>query len=276
MIQALDRQDLDTFLRLMPVPASYCPPSAFGHLVAGEGDSTIDNTYSGSQENVITASEDTIAPSSGPASVSSPCTITTQPRTSPTPPLACACLAACYLTLNDIRENNELSFPSGLHVLRKSMATATQMAHCQSCPTRYLSALQNVQLLIALIMTMAKQYGSILESIENEVRLASGLKRSKLFRFGAVVSDDDACFTLEASPLEWRSLANRAVKGEVFGVRDGGNSFWALLDFLEKRQTLWHTAPPNSDHPREYTVDPDPLCIKLLREARGVLEGLKF
>lgn len=244
--------------------------------MAGEGDSTIDNTYSGSQENVITASEDTIAPSSGPASVSSPCTITTQPRTSPTPPLACACLAACYLTLNDIRENNELSFPSGLHVLRKSMATATQMAHCQSCPTRYLSALQNVQLLIALIMTMAKQYGSILESIENEVRLASGLKRSKLFRFGAVVSDDDACFTLEASPLEWRSLANRAVKGEVFGVRDGGNSFWALLDFLEKRQTLWHTAPPNSDHPREYTVDPDPLCIKLLREARGVLEGLKF
>lgn len=156
------------------------------------------------------------------------------------------------------------------------MATATQMAHCQVCPARYLLALQNVQLLIALVMTMAKQYGSVLDSIADEAGVASQLNKSKLFRFGGVESSPDACFTLEATPVEWRSLANRAVKSEVFGVGDGSGSFYALLDFLERRQALWHTAPPNIDHPREYTLDPEPLCIRLIREARRVTDGMKF
>lgn len=125
-------------------------------------------------------------------------------------------------------------------------------------------------------MTMAKQYGSVLDSIDKEARTASDLNKSKLFRFGDVESGAGQWFTLEATPIEWRSLANRSVNSEVFGVRDGGGSFWALLEFLEKRQTLWHAAPPNSDHPRDYTLDPEPLCIKLIREAKRVIEGLKF
>lgn len=156
------------------------------------------------------------------------------------------------------------------------MATATQMAHCQVCPARYLSALQNVQLLIALVMTMAKQYGSVLDSIANEAAMASQLNKSTFFRFGGMESSPNACFTLEATPVEWRSLANRAVKSEVFGVGDGSGSFYTLLDFIERRQALWHTAPPNVDHPREYTLDPEPLCIRLIREVRRVTDGLKF
>ena len=123
---------------------------------------------------------------------------------------------------------------------------------------------------------MAKQYGSVLDSIKNEADLASELNKSKLFRFGDVESGAETFFTLEATPTEWKNFANRAVKSEVFGVGDGSSSFWALLDFLEKRQRLWHAAPPNSDHPREYTLDPEPLCIKLIQEARRVVEGLRF
>lgn len=289
MIQALDRGDLDTFLKSLPLASAPGPASAAEHVGIRDWGNPIDDTYedlpglahtssedSTSRSSRDPISEDTLASHSASTSFSSPPTVTTQPRNSPAPALGCACLAACYLTLDDIRGDNELSFPSGLHVLRKSMATATQMAHCQSCPTRYLSALQNVQLLIALIMTMAKQYGSVLDSIDKEARTASDLNKSKLFRFGDVESGAGQWFTLEATPIEWRSLANRSVNSEVFGVRDGGGSFWALLEFLEKRQRLWHAAPPNSDHPRDYTLDPEPLCIKLIREAKRVLEGLKF
>jgi hypothetical protein len=186
--------------------------------------------------------------------------------------------------LDRIRANDDLSFPSSLHLLRNSTAIVSQMAHCQHCPARYLSAVQNMQLLIALIMTMADQYGAILGSIDEEARRLAELGKPKLLLFtesGAMATDTelntDAYFSLETSPSEWRALAKKAVKSEIFGRGENSNSFAGLLDFLEERQTMWHTVGPCSNRRREnVALQEEPLCIKLIQRAKRRSETLGF
>jgi hypothetical protein len=122
--------------------------------------------------------------------------------------------------LDRIRGNDDLSFPSSLHLLRNSTAIVSQMVHCQHFPTRYLSAVQNMQLLIALIMTMADQYGAIFGSMDEEATRLAELNKPKLLLFtesGAMATENaesntDAYFLLETSPSEWRALAKKAVR----------------------------------------------------------------
>ncbi|KAF4969045.1 hypothetical protein FSARC_3699 [Fusarium sarcochroum] len=125
--------------------------------------------------------------------------------------------------MDQLRENEELTFPSGLHFLRKINAIASEMAHCQICPTRYLSAMQNIQLLGTLIMSIAKQYGVILESIEAEADSLSRLNKSKSIGFRELGSElrgnsstgTSSNYSMEASPSEWLVLANRTPAYEV-------------------------------------------------------------
>ncbi|KAF4450812.1 hypothetical protein F53441_6144 [Fusarium austroafricanum] len=140
----------------------------------------------------------------------------TQPSTTQT---SCACLATFYLTIDTLCKNEKLVFPSGLQFLRKSVATASEMAHCQTCPTNYLAAMQNIQLLGTLAMSIARQYDVILESIDTEAGSMKERKESKSLQFrdlGVELRDDSAEATcgVELGPLEWASLARKAVKKE--------------------------------------------------------------
>lgn len=275
MMETLNRLNVDALLELPPIAGvDYETRGADLHLSLEDGATT--NTTGGNPSKIdrISLSHSTVF------GVSSSTTVTTKPFDSLPPSSAsCACLANFYLTLDQLRESEQPTFPSGLHLLRKTIATATQISHCQNCPARYLFAMQNVQLLGTLILSIAKQYGAILDSIDAEARASS---QPKLLYFGGFPSPETegTGFSMQMSPSEWRALANKAVKGEVYGSGSNTSSFWDLLDFLEKRQIRWHTVPPSADYPRMYLFEnlsgQAPLCIKLIQEARDILRNLKF
>ncbi|KAI7285068.1 hypothetical protein KC340_g18385, partial [Hortaea werneckii] len=81
-----------------------------------------------------------------------------QPSLPPTP--SCACLSTLYLTLSTLQQqpqphssptSSSSSFPQTLAPLRTAMQTATSILVCPICPQRFLSAVQNTQLLGTLL-----------------------------------------------------------------------------------------------------------------------------
>ncbi|KAI8716734.1 hypothetical protein NCS52_00967700 [Fusarium sp. LHS14.1] len=268
LMETLNRLDIDTYLDLPPLVGTDYGASAMAQLQLGLVGGLTNGSPSSTASNHMPWN-------SMVSNIPSSATPATEPLCSLSPSSSCACLANFYLTLDQLRENQQPSFPSGLYLLRKIIATATQMAHCQNCPTRYLYAMQNVQLLGTLIMSIANQYGAILESIDTEARASD---QSKLLRFGLGLSSPDVAsdLSIEASPSEWRALANRAVRSEVYGGSSKSDCFWALLDVLEKRQIMWHTVPPSPDFPTMCPPEMQPLCIRLILEARRVLGTLRF
>jgi hypothetical protein len=84
-------------------------------------------------------------------------------------PPTCACLSTLYLTLSNLATMDPaFCFPTALHPIREAMSTASQVISCQICPTRFITGLQNVQLLNALLMSLAERFSRILTSISAE------------------------------------------------------------------------------------------------------------
>ncbi|RMY11524.1 hypothetical protein D0867_08056 [Hortaea werneckii] len=81
-----------------------------------------------------------------------------QPSLLPTP--SCACLSTLYLTLSTLQQQPSSSsppsssFPHTLTPLRTAMQTATSILTCPYCPQKFLSAMQNTQLLGTLLVSM--------------------------------------------------------------------------------------------------------------------------
>ncbi|KAH7174363.1 uncharacterized protein B0J16DRAFT_404004 [Fusarium flagelliforme] len=187
---------------------------------------------------------------------------------------SCSCLATFYLTMDDLCKNTDLVFPSGLMFLRRTLSTVSQLAHCQTCPTQYLSSMQNIQLLGTLLMSIARQYGVVLESITKESDLMSGGNQPMYIQFGPFVEDSASAFSFQTSPSEWAALARRAVKQEVYGSDDKEDSLWGLIHLLERRQVKWHALPPKPDCPYRRLTDKEPLCMKILQGAKTFLGTL--
>ncbi|KAI7345546.1 hypothetical protein KC331_g16685, partial [Hortaea werneckii] len=87
-----------------------------------------------------------------------------QEQQQPPPPFpgpTCACLSTLYLTLSTLQQQPQphssptsspsSSFPHTLAPLRTAMQTATSILVCPHCPQRFLSAMQNTQLLGTLL-----------------------------------------------------------------------------------------------------------------------------
>ena len=187
---------------------------------------------------------------------------------------SCSCLATFYLTMDDLCKNTELIFPSGLMFLREKLNTVSQLAHCQICPTQYLSSMQNIQLLGTLLMSIAKQYGVVLESITKENALMAERNQPMHIYFGPSRADSLSNFSLEMSPVEWATLARRSVKHEIYGCDDKEDSLWGLIHLLERRQARWHALPPKPDCPYRRLADKEPLCMKILQGAKTFLGTL--
>jgi hypothetical protein len=200
------------------------------------------------------------------------------------PASACACLASFYLIMDHLCKNEKLTFPSGLQPLRKAIATATEMAHCQVCPGNYLFSMQNIQLIGTLLMSIVKQYDVILQSIDKEGGSLDQQSQSKHLHFRDVenettngsTKDDSLDYPIEVSPAQWTTLAKRVVKNEVYGRGGSQDSLWALLIFLEQRQVKWHAVPPKRDCRHNHQPDDEPFCIKIIWKSKELLEALKF
>jgi hypothetical protein len=176
--------------------------------------------------------------------------------------------------MDDLCKNTDLIFPSGLRFLREKLSTVSQLAHCQICPTQYLSSMQNIQLLGTLLMSIAKQYGVVLESITKESDLMRERNQPMHIHFESTRQDSAPSFSFETSPSEWVTLARRAVKQEVYGSDDKEDSLWGLIHLLERRQVKWHALPPKPDCPYRRLADKEPLCMKILQGAKTFLGTL--
>jgi len=187
----------------------------------------------------------------------------------------CACLSTLYLTLSSLATMDQaFSFPTALHPLREAMSTASQAVSCPICPTLFITGLQNVQLLNALLMSLAERFSRILSSITAEAdalelhnsSIASpSEKKTKTFRLadlstpGHMHSGGIGCaaaFSLSFTPAEWRSMAKKVVRAEVYGPQDGSECcphLLGLITQMEERQERVHRSPPSLDHPRDKT-----------------------
>ncbi|GAB1744788.1 hypothetical protein NU219Hw_g2604t1 [Hortaea werneckii] len=128
-----------------------------------------------------------------------------QPPPPPLPVPTCACLSTLYLTLSTLQQrdphpssssSSSSSFPNTLLPLRTAMQTATSILTCRVCPGKFLSAVQNTQLLGTLLVCIAERFRVVVEGIEAEEGR-------------------------EGKGGEWRGWAKGVVWGEVYG-RGGG------------------------------------------------------
>jgi hypothetical protein len=197
---------------------------------------------------------------------------TNQPQPTDQMP-TCACLSTLYLTLSNLATMDPaFSFPTALHPIREAMSTASQVISCPICPTRFITGLQNVQLLNALLMSIAERFSRILTSISAEAEALAlhnttaspAEQKSKPFRLADLSAPGPmhtgglgcaAAFSLSFTPAEWRSMAKRVVRAEVHGPSDGSDCcpyLLGLITTMERRQGRWHNKMPClEDYPKD-------------------------
>lgn len=189
----------------------------------------------------------------------------TQRRNSSDPPVGCACLSTMYLTLNNLQAvSTDLTFPFSLHPLREAMQSASQVLDCQHCPTRFITAIQNTQLLGTLLISIAERFGKILQHITNEAIRADLAGETKKFRLADLNTPTShlhagglgclAAFSVNLSPDEWKNMCKKVVKAEVHGPGEGNDCcpyFLGIVKKMEDRQDGWHKNPVPGDYPRD-------------------------
>jgi hypothetical protein len=206
----------------------------------------------------------------------------------------CACLSTLYLTLSNLATMDpSFSFPTALHPIREAMSTASQVISCPICPTRFITGLQNVQLLNALLMSLAERFSRILTSISNEAEALALYntsappteQKSKPFRLADLSAPGHmhtgglgcaAAFSLSFTPAEWRSMAKKVVRAEVHGPPDGSDCcpfLLGLITTMEGRQGRWHNNMPClEDYPKDKEGNPV-LAAGLAAGGHGVGNG---
>ncbi|KAK0254726.1 hypothetical protein LTR91_021149 [Friedmanniomyces endolithicus] len=208
------------------------------------------------------------------------------PQTLPT----CACLSTLYLTLSTLQSMApSFPFPSSLHPLREAMRTASEVLSCPLCPTKFLSAVQNTQLVGTLLVSIAERFGKVLEAITREAARAGRMGEVKGFRFadletlhtGGVGCRAGFCISLSAD--EWRGMAKKVVRAEVLGPSDGdvcSPYFVGMVEQMESRSEYWHHQEMPLDFPRDADGRPlggknmpkeDHVCLKLCAYSRKLI-----
>lgn len=209
----------------------------------------------------------------------------------PTPPTdqqSCSCLATLYLCLEDLRaKEEEISFPSGLTLLRDIIGKTRDIIQCPICPNRSVWAMQNAQLLNTLLLCITVAYRTIVNSIDTEAHRADQTNESKTLWFGepgpelidglGEVSHRQPSLSISTSPREWQSLAKRAVKADIFGP-SALSSFVSLLKLMQDRQTQWHSdchsCPTFAIHQSHHGDGKDPPCVIMVKDTRKMLDQI--
>ncbi len=236
----------------------------------------------------------------------------------------CACLSTMYLTLSNLQSMDPaFTFPFSLHPLRAAMQTANDVLNCEHCPQRFISAIQNTQLIGTLIMSVAERYGKILTAISEEAERAGRERVEKKFRLADLNTSTGhlhtngigcaAAFNLNLEAGEWRSLAKKVVRAEVYGTGEasgvsgasygagGGQGsaggrmgegheccpyFMGIVTQMENRQKYWHSKPMPDDFPRDFITGEkmgganipkeDHICLKFVAFARRLCQGFDW
>nr|POE47586.1 monodictyphenone cluster transcription factor [Quercus suber] len=145
---------------------------------------------------------------------------------------SCACLSTMYLSLNNLQQMAQpYQFPFSLHPLREAMSTATSVLRCEECPQRFITGLQNTQMIGTLLVSIAERFGKVLDSITTEAVRAEMHCETKKFRLADLNTETShlhlgglgcaAAFSIDLSPDEWRSMSKKVVRAEVHGPHLG-------------------------------------------------------
>ncbi|EME49834.1 hypothetical protein DOTSEDRAFT_77016 [Dothistroma septosporum NZE10] len=212
----------------------------------------------------------------------------------------CACLSTMYLTLNSLQSmETNFTFPLSLHPLREAMQTAATVLSCDECPTRFITATQNTQLLGTLLKSIAERFSKVLEHISCESIRATLAGETKKFRLADLNTRTShlhagglgcqAAFSVNLSPEEWRTMCKKVVRAEVYGPSDGNDCCPYLLGLakhMEERQKRWYDEPMPQEFPLDSQGRPigrciamkkdDRLCLKLAQYSQILAEGLDF
>lgn len=209
-----------------------------------------------------------------------------QPTIFPT----CACLSTMYLTLNTLQQMTTFTFPFALHPLREAMQTASDVIACKQCPTKFITAIQNVQLLGTLLVSIAERFSKVLHHINDEAARAEIADETKKFRLADLNTASGhlhtgglgclAAFSVELTPSEWQSMTKKVVRAEVHGPSDGNlccPSFLGLIKQMRQRQEGWHCRTMVADAPNGLPVGnclpkENHLCLKLAACAERITQ----
>lgn len=215
---------------------------------------------------------------------------------------SCACLSTLYLTLNTLQTMSPtFTFPYALHPLREAMTTASEVLACEECPKRFITAVQNTQLVGTLLVSIAERFGKVLEAIGAESERAEREGEKKTFRLADLNTSTShlhtggigcaAAFNISLDTAEWSSLTKKVVRAEVYGPAEGNNCcpyFMGLLEQMETRQHYYHCH--EEAIPDDFPKDPETgvklggknipkeehLCLKLVGFARKVVEAFDW
>ncbi|KAL6414479.1 hypothetical protein AUP68_01008 [Ilyonectria robusta] len=206
---------------------------------------------------------------------------------------SCSCLANLYLSLEEMRSADITPFTSGLAQLRTVTGRAATILECQICPSEFVWAMQNSQLLNTLLVSIAETYRRLVTFIEEEAQRATNNNESKTFfisetqpgnpememRDGSYIPPS---FPLSLSPEKWKLLAKEAVKADVFGSPHSTfTSFANLLQLMEDRQLGWHSGALPScisvgHHLHHHAPDKEPMCVMLVRHTKSLINQLSL
>ncbi|KAL6912796.1 hypothetical protein FSHL1_010479 [Fusarium sambucinum] len=194
---------------------------------------------------------------------------------SETDPQGCACLANLYLSLEEVRKADDLPFTSRLSALRHLTTTAGGIIQCQICPTKFLWAMQNAQLLNTLIVSLAEGYKKIVKFVEDETTRAQEANEAK----SLLISEgqpDTMGFHLSLDPEDWQNIANKAIKAELFGTKHSTASFVEMLQLMEDRQNAWHSGhthvPPGIGTRMSHQMhEKEPHCVSVVKHTRDMI-----
>ena len=144
------------------------------------------------------------------------------------------------------------------------MQTASDVIACPTCPTKFLSAIQNTQLLGTLLVSIAERYSKVVQSITTECERAERGCEIKTFQVA-----DVGAFSIDLSPSEWRWLCKKVVRAEIYGpvpseanrpenpniVPCSATYLMALVERMQERQQGWHK--PDHQIPDDFPRGPD-------------------
>ncbi|CAG1967296.1 unnamed protein product [Fusarium graminearum] len=189
---------------------------------------------------------------------------------------SCVCLANLYLSLEEIRKADDLPFTSRLSVLRHLTTTAGGIIQCQICPTKFLWAMQNAQLLNTLIISLGEGYKKIVKSVEDEMIRAQEAKEAKILTITEDQQPGTPGFQMNLDPEDWQNIANKAIKAELFGTKHSTTtSFVEMLQWMEDRQNAWHSGhthlPPGIGTRMHHQMhEKEPHCVSVVKHTRDM------
>jgi hypothetical protein len=213
----------------------------------------------------------------------------------------CSCLATMYLAMSSLQQLPS-DVETALGVVRAAANTAQTVLRCEECGKYNLIDLgpriegfQNTMLMSTLLPTIANGYKRLLAMVEVETGLAQATGTKKFFRimaYGGFVSEMSLCQAPRypenaemepMEPIEWRNTVRGLLRADIYGIPDISSGLKGIISEMEQRQLDRHAVfdqlrdsgcTTSCPHSKQYLGDKEPLCVRLLDNAKLALDSL--